>query len=107
VRVALQDLVDAHISGFSLACYVIALPGRSHASCSCARRAAVSRVRTSTRRSRWILAQRGATPAVTGEPSPGRWARRRAPDVAQSTSSGGRRMTTHRRFPADRPRRNG
>lgn len=72
VRLALQDLVDAHISGFSLAFYVsaaIALAGALACLVLVRKRGRVVEGPIFTRRSRWILAHRGETPAVTRDPA--------------------------------------
>jgi EmrB/QacA subfamily drug resistance transporter len=71
VRLALQDLVDAHISGFSLAFYVSAAFALSGAiTCLLLVRKTGRFVEGPifTRRSRWLVAQ-GTTQAATGEPA--------------------------------------
>jgi EmrB/QacA subfamily drug resistance transporter len=71
VRLALQDLIDAHVSGFALAFYIsagIAVAGA--AICFLLVRATGHEIAGPifSRRSRWIHAHPGSTPAVTRRP---------------------------------------
>jgi EmrB/QacA subfamily drug resistance transporter len=73
VQLALQDLVDAHISGFRLAFLasaVIAVAGALACYVLVRQEGRVVEGRIFTRRSRWVLAHSGATPAVTRKPPP-------------------------------------
>ena len=72
IRLALDDLIEADISGFSLAFYVSAAIGVAGAIvCLVLVRQTGRYVEGPifSRRSRWILAHPGSTPAVTREPS--------------------------------------
>jgi hypothetical protein len=71
VRLALQDLIDAHVSGFSLAFYVsagIALAGALVCFALVRPSGREAQWPIFGRRSRWILTHPGATPAVTRTP---------------------------------------
>jgi EmrB/QacA subfamily drug resistance transporter len=72
IQLALQDLIDAHISGFRLAFIVsagIAVAGALASFALVRQKGREVEGPIFTRRSRWILAHPGSTPAVTRQPA--------------------------------------
>jgi hypothetical protein len=73
VRVALEDLVQAHVSGFAAGFYLSAALALVGALVACVLVRQGGRIYTGrvfSRRSRWVDAHAGASPAVTREPTP-------------------------------------